>query len=190
MFLNCRGWEYLLLWWMTLNLSGVLENLWGGWWFCICTCDRAWHEIASESLRKGRNSALDIQFIGVGIGGARGARGAMAPPTIWLIAGQRAQDTAYQQIFHRPDWVNLWNFMNKQLNSMLYLNYCSFYSQESSCLTCHAYSLVDAKMGVVWRKCGCGQKIARAAIFWPLQPYTCSYAYAVLLSQDHFLRQA
>ena len=91
-----------------------------------------------------------VKCIGIGIGGA------MAPPTIWLIAGQRAQDTAYQQIFHRLDWVNLWNFMNRQLSSMLYLTYCSFYSQETSCLIYH--SLVDAKMGVVRRNCGCGRK--------------------------------
>ena len=59
----------------------------------------------------------------------RGGRRVMAPPTIWLIVGQRAQDTAYQQIFHRPDWVNLWNFIYKQLNIMLYLTYYSFYSR-------------------------------------------------------------
>ena len=61
---------------------------------------------------------------------------------------------------------------------MLYLTYCSFYSQESSCLTCHTASLMrkwarfEGNVGVV-------KKIAHAAIFWPLQPYTCSYAYVV-----------
>ena len=57
-----------------------------------------------------QTSSFDTLTIGVGIGGAGGA---MAPPTLWLAAGQKAQDTAYQQIFHRSDWVNSWNFMNK-----------------------------------------------------------------------------
>ena len=65
---------------------------------------------------------------------------------------------------------------------MLYLTYCSFYSQETSCLTCHTASLMrkwawfEGNVGVI-------KKIARAScavIFWPLQPYTCSYAYAVV----------
>ena len=61
------------------------------------------------------------------------------------------------------------------------MTYCSFYSQETyQCLMHVSHSLVDAKMGVVRSKCGCGKKITRAscaAIFWPLQPYTCSYTY-------------
>ena len=53
---------------------------------------------------------------------------------------------------------------------MLYLTYCSFYSQETSCLTCHTASLMrkwawfEGNVGVV-------KKITRAscaAIFWPL----------------------
>jgi hypothetical protein len=69
----------------------------------------------------------------VGMGG-----GGHAPPRdhlSWLAAAQRAQGTAYQQIFHRPDWVNSWNFMNKQLKNVLYLTYSSFYSQKTSCFT-------------------------------------------------------
>ena len=67
----------------------------------------------------------------------RGGRGgAMAPPTLWLAAGQKAQDTAYQQIFHRSDWVNSWNFMNK-LNLLLVLK------PKNLLLHCHTASLMQ-----------------------------------------------
>ena len=54
---------------------------------------------------------------------------------------------------------------------MLYLTYCSFYS--------HTASLTQ-KWAWFERNVGVGKKFARAscvAILWPLQPYTCSYAY-------------
>ncbi len=96
-----------------------------------------------------------VIFYGIGVG----TGGAMCPPN--HLTGQRAQvqdmahhtgivstDSYFSKGTGLVNIILLWNFLNKQLKSVLCLTYCSFYSQETSCLHCHTGSSMQSGHGL------------------------------------------